>query len=62
MNDGTVKPGNNLFNAANDGIGISPFHGKDNLISADLKAKLDDAIAKMKAGTLQTCPTKCGSV
>jgi len=62
VNDGTIKPGNNLFNAANNGIGISPYHGKDNLISADLKAKLDDATAKMKAGTLQTCPTKCGSV
>jgi basic membrane protein A len=62
VNDGTIKAGNNLFNAANDGIGISPFHGKDNLISADLKAKLDSAIAQMKAGTLQTCPAKCGSV
>ena len=62
VNDGTIKAGNNLFNAANDGIGISPYHGKDSLISADLKAKLDDAIAKMKAGTLTTCPAKCGSV
>ena len=62
VNDGTIKPGNNLFNAANDGIGISPYHGKDNLISPDLKAKLNDALAKMKAGTLVTCPAKCGTV
>jgi basic membrane protein A len=62
INDGTIKAGNTLFNAANNGIGISPYHGKDSLISADLQAKLNDAIAKMKAGTLQTCPAKCGSV
>lgn len=60
VNDGSIKPGDTLFNAKNNGIGISPFHGKDSLISADLQAKLNAALAAMKAGTLQTCPTNCG--
>ena len=60
VNDGSIQPGDTLFNAANNGIGISPFHGKDNLISADLKAKLDAALAGMKNGSVKTCPAKCG--
>jgi basic membrane protein A and related proteins len=57
---GTAKGGDSLWNAANDGIGISDFHDKASLISADLKAKLDAALAAMKAGSLKTCPDKCG--
>jgi basic membrane lipoprotein Med (substrate-binding protein (PBP1-ABC) superfamily) len=60
LDAGTIKPGDNLFNAANDGIGLSPFHDKSSLISADLQAKLTAALAAMKAGTLQTCPATCG--
>jgi len=64
LDKGTAKPGDNLFNAANDGIGLSPYHGKDNLISADLKAKLAAALKGMKDGTVKTCPPppKCGTV
>ena len=62
VNAGTQKPGDSLFNAANDGIGISAFHGKDNLISADLKAKLAAALKGMKDGSIKTCPAKCGQV
>jgi basic membrane protein A and related proteins len=60
VNAGTQKPGDSLFNAANNGIGISPFHGKDNLISADLNAKLAAALKGMKDGSVKTCPAKCG--
>ncbi len=60
LDAGTITPGDNLFNAANDGIGLSPFHDKSSLISADLQAKLTAALAAMKAGTLQTCPATCG--
>jgi basic membrane protein A len=56
----TITPGDNLFSAANDGIGLSPFHDKSSLISADLQAKLTAALAAMKAGTLVTCPATCG--
>jgi basic membrane protein A len=60
VDNGSIKAGDTLFNAANNGIGISPFHGKDNLISADLQAKLTAALNGMKAGTLKTCPATCG--
>jgi len=57
----TATPGDNLFNAANDGIGIAPFYGKASLITSDLQSKIDAALAQMKAGTLATCPaTNCG--
>jgi basic membrane protein A len=58
---GTATPGDNLFNAKNDGIGIADFHDKASLISSDLQSKISDALNQMKAGTLQTCPaTNCG--
>jgi basic membrane protein A len=57
--DGSAKAGNILFNAANDGIGVSDFHGVT--VPADLQGKLDAALAAMKAGTLTTCPVKCGT-
>jgi basic membrane protein A len=50
--------GDQLFNAANDGIGVSPI---TNVTLPDVQAKLDAAFQQMKAGTLQTCPTEgCG--
>jgi len=58
---GTAAGGPQLFNAANDGIGISDFHDKTSMISADLTTKLASALAAMKAGSLITCPaTGCG--
>jgi len=59
---GTVKAGDNQFNAANDGIGVADFHDKASLITADTKSKLDAALAAMKATPpLVTCPaTGCG--
>jgi basic membrane protein A and related proteins len=57
---GTAKGGDTLWNAANDGIGISDFHDKASIMPADLKGKLDTALAGMKSGSLKTCPDKCG--
>jgi basic membrane protein A len=58
---GSFTPGDQLFNAANDGIGASPFHDKASLFGPEVQASLDSALAAMKAGTLQTCPTTgCG--
>ena len=59
---GTAVGGPQVFNAANDGIGISDFHDKASLISADLTAKLATALAGMKDGSLKTCPSNCGSL
>jgi basic membrane protein A len=59
---GTAKGGLTYFNATNDGIGVSPFYDAASKVPADTQAKLDEAIAGMKAGTLKTCPAKCGSL
>jgi len=59
---GTAKGGDSLWNAANDGIGISDFHDKASLIPAGLQDKLNTALAGMKSGSLKTCPDKCGSL
>ena len=60
--DGTAKGGLTYFNAKNDGIGVSPFYDAASKVPADTQAKLDEAIAGMKAGTLKTCPAKCGQL
>jgi len=57
----TAVGGVSKFNAANDGIGISPFHNTAVTIPADVQGKLDTALAAMKAGTLTTCPATCGT-
>jgi len=58
---GTATGGDLKFNATNDGIGVSPGHDNAGVWPADLQAKLDAAVAAMKAGTLTTCPTDCGA-
>ena len=57
---GTAKGGNSMFDATNDGIGVSPGHDLASSWPSDLQGKLDAALAAMKAGTLTTCPTDCG--
>jgi basic membrane protein A len=62
INAGTAKGGILLFKAANDGVGPSPLYNADKAgLPADLQSKLDAAFAQMKAGTLKTCPDKCGT-
>ena len=62
ISDGTAKGGLTFFNAKNDGIGVSPFYDATSKIGPDTQAKLDEALAGMKAGTLPTCPAKCGQL
>ena len=58
---GTAAGGNVEFNANNDGIGVSAEQDGKGLITADIQAKVDAAIAAMKATPpLTTCPEKCG--
>jgi basic membrane protein A len=59
---GTAKGGDDHWDAARDGIGYAPFHDLASVVPADMTQKLDDAFAQMQAGTLQTCPEKCGDV
>jgi basic membrane protein A len=56
---GTAKGGNKLFDATNGGTGISAI--TNFTLPADVQTKINDAITAMKAGTLKTCPTNCGS-
>jgi basic membrane protein A and related proteins len=60
LSQGTQTSGNNLWNAANDGIGISDFHDKADLITAETQTAIDTALQGMKDGTLTTCPETCG--
>ena len=54
--------GRQTFDAANDGIGVSAFYDAESKLAADTQAKVDEALAAMKAGTLVTCPADtCGS-
>jgi basic membrane protein A and related proteins len=58
---GHATPGDNLFNAANNGIGLAPFYDKASLITSDLQAKINAALNDMYGGRLATCPDKgCG--
>ena len=59
---GTAKGGLTFFNAKNDGIGVSPFYDAASKLPADIQTKIDEATAAMKAGTLKTCPEKCGTL
>ncbi len=57
-----VKDGIAKFNAANNGVGYAPLNENTSVtFPSDLQGKLDAALAGMKAGTLTTCPAKCGT-
>jgi basic membrane lipoprotein Med (substrate-binding protein (PBP1-ABC) superfamily) len=59
---GTLKPGTILYDAKNNGIGVSPGHDNASAWAPDAQSLIDAALAGMKAGTLKTCPEKCGSL
>jgi basic membrane protein A len=58
----TFKAGTVAYNAASTppAIGLSPFHDNAALITPDIQAKIDAAVAGFKDGSLDPCaPTKC---
>jgi basic membrane protein A and related proteins len=58
----TFKAGTVAYNAASDpqAVGLSAYHDNAALITPDIQAKLDEALAGLKAGTLDPCaPIKC---
>jgi len=59
---GSAKPGNVLYDAKNDGIGVSPGNNNSNRWAADAQTKINEALKGMKDGTLKTCPDKCGTL
>ena len=52
---GSFKGGTVVYNAASTppAIGISPYHDLASLITPEIQAKIDDAMAKMKSGELK---------
>ncbi len=59
---GTAKAGNVLYDAKNDGIGVSPGGNNSNRWAPDAQTKIDAALAGMKDGSLKTCPDNCGTL
>jgi basic membrane protein A len=53
---GTAKGGTVKLDISTDDVGLAPFYSFDSLITADIKAKIADATAKMKDGSLKACP------
>ena len=58
----TFKAGTVAYNAASDpqAIGLSPYHDNAALITPEIQAKVDAALAGLKDGSVDPCaPTKC---
>lgn len=54
VKNGTDKAGVFTANLNNGGVGLAPYHDWDSKIPADVKAKVEEAVAGLKAGTLKT--------
>jgi basic membrane protein A len=54
--DGTFAGGNSVGNLANGGVGLAPFHDLDSVVSADLKAELEQVKADILAGNITLNP------
>jgi basic membrane lipoprotein Med (substrate-binding protein (PBP1-ABC) superfamily) len=59
---GSATPGDVLYDAKNDGIGVAQGHNLGNKWAAGTQDLLNKALAGMKDGSLKTCPEKCGSL
>jgi basic membrane protein A len=55
IKDGKDKGGILKLDITTDDVGLSSFHDSASLITPDIQAKLDAAVAAMKAGTLKAC-------
>lgn len=60
--DETMAGGDDHWDATRDGIGYAPFHDNADAFPANMAELLDAAFAEIKAGTLVTCPEKCGDL
>jgi basic membrane protein A len=59
--DGSAVGGNITGDATNGGIGLAPYHDFEDLITPDIQAAIDKALADLAAGTVDPCkgPGKC---
>jgi len=58
---GSATAGNLLYDAKNNGIGVSQGHNLGDKWAAGTQDLLNKALAGMKDGSLKTCPDKCGT-
>jgi basic membrane protein A and related proteins len=58
VSDGTDKGGSIVLDITTDSVGLSSFHEFESQISADLKAKIDAAVAGLKDGSIKACEEK----
>lgn len=56
--NGTFEGGNRYFGIENDAVGISPFHGFDDMVPQAVKDKVNQTIADMKAGKVEIPTTR----
>jgi basic membrane protein A len=54
ITDGSAKAGVLTANLQNGGVGLAPYHDWDSKVSADIKAKVQEAIDGLKSGKLTT--------
>lgn len=54
--DGKFTSGTHIGTLENGGVGISPFHSLDALVSAQIKADLEQIKANIIAGKIKTRP------
>jgi basic membrane protein A and related proteins len=61
VGDGSDVGGNVLGDATNGGIGLAPYHNFEDLITDDIQAAVDDALAALADGSVDPCegPGEC---
>ena len=56
VQDGTFQGGVTVGTLENGGVGLAPFHNLDSMVSAELKAELDEVAKGIIAGDIPTSP------
>ena len=56
ISNGTLAAGDVLFNASNDGIGVSPFHDSASMFGPEVQTALDTALRGHEGGHAQDLP------
>jgi basic membrane protein A len=56
VKEGTFKGGVTVGTLSNGGVGLAPFHNLESMVSADLKAELEQVKADIIAGKIKTRP------
>lgn len=54
IHTGTFNGGTMVFNAANDGVGLAPYHEAEPAVPEEVKARIEDIRTRLKSGELTT--------